>query len=184
MTDFPLHTPDTAPAESRDKLEAVQAKMGFIPNLFGQLAEAPAALEAYLTLNDLLEKTSFSSAEQQVIVLSVAVENGCEFCVAAHTGGAKKAGVPEHVIEELRARRDVSDPRLAALARFAQAVVRERGWVAGPELEEFLEAGFTKQNVLEVILGVSLKTLSNYSNHIAGTPLNQELSSLEWSATA
>lgn len=181
MADFPLHTLDTAPAQTRDKLEAVQSKMGFIPNLFDQLAEAPAALEAYLALNELLGKTSFSPAEQQVLVLSIAVENRCEFCVAAHSGGAKKAGVPEAVIEALRNRRDVPDTRLAALADFAQAVVRERGWVAEDEVESFLEAGFTKQNVFEVILGVSLKTLSNYSNHIAGTPLNPELSSFAWS---
>lgn len=182
MTDFPLHTLDTAPAEARDKLAGVESSMGFIPNLFGQLAEAPAALQAYLTLSDLLAATSFSAAEQQVLVLSIAIENHCAFCVAAHTGGARKASVPEDVIEALRDRREVPDARLAALAGFAQAVVRERGWVAGREIDNFLEAGFTKQNVLEVILGISLKTLSNYSNHITGTPLNPELAALAWSA--
>lgn len=182
MADFPLHTLDTAPAESRDKLEAIQSKMGFIPNLFAKLAEAPAALEAYLTLTRLLEKTSLAPTEQQTILLAVAVENRCEFCVAAHSGGAKQAGVSEDVIEALRNRRDVPDARLGALAKFAQTVVRERGWAGDRELERFLEAGFTQQNVYEVLLGVSLKTLSNYANHLAGTPLNQELSSLKWSA--
>lgn len=110
------------------------------------------------------------------------MENRCEFCVAAHSGGAKQAGVSEDVIEALRNRRDVPDARLGALAQFAQSVVRERGWVGDHELDRFLEAGFTQQNVFEVLLGVSLKTLSNYANHIAGTPLNQELSSLKWSA--
>lgn len=182
MVDFPLHTLETAPAEARDKLEAVQSKMGFIPNLFGKLAEAPTALEAYLALTALLEKTSLSPPEQQTILLAVAVENRCEFCVAAHSGGAKQAGVPQTVIEALRERREVPDPRLGELARFAQAVVRERGWVADSELQRFLEAGFTRQNVFEVLIGVSLKTLSNYANHIAGTPLNRELEALKWSA--
>lgn len=182
MSDFKLHTMDSAPAESRDMLNAVQSKMGFVPNLFGKLAEAPAALEAYLALTSILEKTSLQPTEQQTILLAVAVENRCEFCVAAHSAGAGQAGVPKEVIQALRDRQDVPDERLGALARFAQTVVRDRGWVSEDELNRFLNAGYTQQNVFEVLVGVSLKTLSNYANHIAGTPLNKELSAVKWSA--
>jgi uncharacterized peroxidase-related enzyme len=180
MTDFPLHTIDSAPQESRQKLEAVQSRMGFLPNLFANLAESPAALEAYLTLSEVLGKTALSAPEQQILLLSASVENGCEFCVAAHSAGARKAGASEAVVAAVRDGAQVPDSRLGALAAFTQAVVRERGWVGDEAIEPFLAAGFTRQNVLDVVLGVSLKTLSNYTNHITGTPLNAELSAFEW----
>lgn len=111
-------------------------------------------------------------AERQIVLLSAAVENGCEFCVAAHSAGARRAGVPTAVVAALREREPINDARFGALAEFARRVVRERGWVGDTAIESFLAAGFTRQNVLEVIVGISLKTLSNYTDHIAGTPLN------------
>ncbi|WP_435101846.1 carboxymuconolactone decarboxylase family protein [Arhodomonas sp. AD133] len=181
MATFPLHTTDTAPAAARERLEAVQSRMGFIPNLFGQLAESPAALEAYQALTDILGRTSFSPAEQQIILLSASVENGCEFCVAAHTAGARKANAPETVVDAIRDGDSVPDERLGALATFTQRVVRDRGWVDEATIEDFLAAGFTRENVLEVLVGISLKTLSNYANHITGTPLNEEIAAFRWS---
>lgn len=182
MTDFQIHTLDSAPPEGREKLEAVQSRMGFIPNLFGGLAEAPPALEAYLALDELLRRTSLSPAEQQVVLLSASVENHCAFCVAAHSSGALKAGASREVVDALRDGDEVPDARLGALAAFTQAVVRERGFVDERHMESFLEAGFSRANVLEVIMAVGMKTLSNYANHILETPLNEELSEFAWSA--
>ena len=180
MVDFTLHDTDSAPAEARERLAGAEQAMGFVPNLFAHMAEAPASLEAYQTLDGLFAKTSLSAVEREVVLLSVSVENRCHFCVAAHSGRAKQAGMDDNVLAALRAGAQLPDGRLAALAGFTRSVVRERGWAGNEAVAAFLEAGFTRAQVLEVVLGVSLKTLSNYANHLTGTPLNRELESLAW----
>ncbi|MCK0746017.1 carboxymuconolactone decarboxylase family protein [Chromohalobacter nigrandesensis] len=180
MTEFTLHTVDSAPQEAKARLEGAQQKMGFLPNLFAKMAEAPALLEAYQTLDEIYSRTSLTPAQQQVALLAISSVNGCKFCVAAHTGGAQAAKVPEGDIEKLRELQNPDDPKLNAVARFAKHLVQARGWAKDDEVKAFLEAGFEKQQLLELVIAVSLKTLSNYTNHIAGTPLNEELKSLEW----
>jgi AhpD family alkylhydroperoxidase len=150
----------------------------FVTKLYGVLAEAPAALDAYLALSGLLEKTSFSAGEQQVLALAVSVENGCEFCVDAHSFLAHNlVKLDSSTIDALRASARPTNPRHAALAAFARRVVRGRGWVPRAEIEVFLSAGFTKAQVLEVIFAVATKTLTNYANHISQPALNAQFSS-------
>lgn len=182
MTDFITHSIDTAPAAAQPLLQHVGKAFGFIPNLYGNLAEAPAILDAYLQLSALLEKTSFSPTERQVVMLAASVENGCEFCVAAHSMVARKIlKVADAVVDALRNGHPIADAKLQALAKFTTAMVHERGWIAGAELDAFLFAGYTRQQALEVVLGVSMKTLSNYANHLTGTHLNAELETEAWS---
>lgn len=180
MAEFPLHDVESAPEAARPALERAEVAYGFIPNLLRVLAEAPAALEAYTTLNGLLEETSFTPAERQILLLSVSAENGCEYCVPAHSGLARRAGVPEEVVEAIRDGRPAPDHRLQALRRFAQVVVRERGHAPEAEIDAFRDAGFSRANLLEVLLGVAMKTLSNYTNHMAGTPVDEPFEALAW----
>ena len=180
MNTFPLHTLETAPAAAQAQLSAVKSRMGFLPNLHLKLAQSPVALEAYTTLSGIFEKASFSAGERQMILLAAAVENACEFCVAAHSRGAKRAKVDPAVLSAVRAGQPVPDDRMRALVEFTQAVVRERGWVGEDRLKAFLESGFTPQQVLEVIVGVTLKTLSNYTSHVADIPLNEEFAEDRW----
>ncbi|MBI3994211.1 MAG: carboxymuconolactone decarboxylase family protein [Candidatus Lambdaproteobacteria bacterium] len=182
MSHFPLHTLETAPAGAQPILNGVKAKMGFVPNLLAKLAEAPVALEAYTTLSGIFDKASLAPGERQLVLLTSAVENACEFCVAAHSAGAKRVKVNPQVVSALREGKTVPDARLKALTDFTRAVVQERGWVGEQKVEGFLAAGFTPQQVLEVLVGVTLKTLSNYANHIVDTPLNAELAGEKWSA--
>lgn len=182
MSSFALHTPDTAPAAARPLLEGAKAKLGFVPNLYAHLAEAPSALEAYFQLSAQFDKTSLSPVERQVVLLAASVENGCEFCVAAHSMVARKmAHAPDPVVDALRAGQPLPDARLQALASFTRAVVRQRGWVADAPLATFLAAGYTRQQSLEVVLGVAMKTLSNYANHLTGTETNPEFDAEAWS---
>lgn len=181
MTSFTLYTPDDAPGKSGELLEGAQSKMGFLPNLYAMLAESDAALQAYLDLSALVAKgTDFSPAEQQLVLLVSSVENDCRYCVAAHSSGARLAKLDKAIIEAVRTGQPVSDPRLEALRRFTEAVVIKRGHVQ-EEMETFLAAGFTRRQVLEVVLCVSMKTLSNYANHIVDTPLDTMLQRMEWS---
>lgn len=178
---FPRHTTDSAPQAAREALVAAERSMGFIPNLYAHLAEAPAVLDAYLGLSKQFDLTSLSPAERQVVLLAASVENGCEFCVEAHSMLASgPARVPTDVVESLRSRQAPPDDRLAALANFTREVVRERGSVHGEATERLLQTGYTPQQALEVVLGVAMKTLSSYANHLTGTEANAEFARFAW----
>lgn len=181
MTEFRIHDNESAPEESRPLLESSKQAYGMIPNLHGVMAEAPAALEAYKRLNELFtEKTSLSPEQQNVVWLTIAVENQCHYCVPAHTAIAKSMKVPEEAIEALRGNGPLPDAGLEALRRFTSKLVRDRGQVSKRDVQEFMNAGFTNRQVLEVVLGVSQKVLSNYINAIAETPLDEPFRKFEW----
>ena len=126
MTDFTFYTTETAPSVSKPILEEVQKGYGFIPNLFAYMAEAPAALEAYLALNEIIGKTSFTPAQQQVALLAGSVENECDFCSTAHHAMGKMNKANEQTLIALRQKQKIDDTCDAALAKFTQTVVRER----------------------------------------------------------
>jgi len=180
MSLFEVHTIESAPEQSRATLEQAKKSMGMVPNLYGVLSEAPAALEAYNAVNKAFSSASLSSAEQQVVLLTVAVENGCTYCVAAHSTLAHKQDVAGHVVEAIRNETAVDDAKLEALRQFTIDVVKKRGWVDSEHVQAFLNAGFEKKQILEVIVGVAQKTLSNYVNHIADTPVDDAFESHKW----
>lgn len=184
MIQFPVHTPETAPADSVPQLEQIRKGLGFIPNLAGALAEAPAALEAYFSIGAVFDKTSFSPAERQVVLLSVSAENQCSYCVAAHTAIARMQKVPDVVVASIRNDERVPDAKLEALRKFTTTVVLKRGELNEAEVDEFIAAGFTRAQILEVLVGVAMKTLSNYVNHIAETPLDHAFAADEWFESA
>lgn len=163
-------------------LSMVENKYGFIPNLMSVLADSSVTLQAYLTLADLVSKSAFTPEEQQAILLATSVENNCEYCVAAHSMVAiKMAGVSLEKLEALRDGKDINDNKLNELVRFTKKVVSERGFVDSDSVASFLNAGYTNQHILEVLLGVTMKTLSNYTNHIAKTPIDQAFVEFKWS---
>ncbi|MFD0468830.1 carboxymuconolactone decarboxylase family protein [Nonomuraea thailandensis] len=112
--------------------------------------------------------------------ITASVENACEYCVAAHSTLALRARVPAEVVGALRAGEPLSDPALEAARRLTQVMVARRGWVDDAEVEAFLAAGYTRRHVLDLVLGVGMKTLSNYTNHLAHTPLDPAWQGQEW----
>lgn len=180
---FPYHDTTSAPQDAVPALTEAERQFGMLPNLMRKMATAPALLKGYLALGELFEQTSFSPAEQQVVLLSVSRENRCDYCMGAHSVLADMAGVPKAVTDALRAGEPLPDPRLEALRRFTTAVVAARGWVDEAEVAAFQEAGYDAQQVLEVVLGVGMKTLSNYTNHIAGTELDAPFQHRAWQAS-
>ena len=180
MSGFTLHTRESAPEGSRLTLSGAEKNFGFVPNLLGIFAESPAALKGYLALAGQIEQSSFTATEAQVVLLSASFENDCTYCVAGHSAIALGQGVPADVVAALRDGTPLP-ARLEALRYFTRSVVRKRGHLEPGELETFLAAGFTKGQVLEVILGVAMKTLSNYTNHITETPLDAAFQDHAWS---
>lgn len=185
MSQFNIHSIQSAPTAARPVLEGSLRKYGFVPNLHGGLAEAPAALEAYIELTALLDRTSLSPTERQVVLLVVSAENRCTYCVAAHSMIAKHmVKADPAVVEAIRNQQPLPDRKLDALANFTRAVVKKRGVVRGQALDKFITAGYSRAQVLEVILGVTIKTLSNYTNHIIDTPLDGAFQAEAWDVPA
>lgn len=177
---FPIHTPESAPEASRPGLERTQHSFGMIPNLEAVMASAPALLQAYSSLWSLFDETSLSPVERQVVYQSVNFENGCEYCVPWHSLLSEQAGMSESDIGALRDGRAMSDPRLEALRGFTRTLLLQRGKLAQADLDAFLEAGYEPQQALEVILGIAIKTMSNFTNSIAGTPLDKAVADRRW----
>ncbi|MEL6956819.1 MAG: carboxymuconolactone decarboxylase family protein [Pseudomonadota bacterium] len=184
MANFTLHDETTAPGDARAKLEATKKSLGFIPSLYAVFAENPALLEAYTTVGALFSKAGLSPLEQQVVTITASVENECHFCVAAHSTISEGQGLDMDVIAAVRDDRPISDARLEALRRFTKQMVDQRGFVSDAELESFIAAGFDRAAVLAVILGVSLKVMSNYTNHVAETPVNEQFQAHVWEPRA
>ena len=176
MTNFPIHTVQTAPEASKPLLEAVKGKFGIVPNLLGEFAESPTTLKAYLELSATIGGGTLSPLEQQVVQITASVLNGCHYCVAAHSTIADGQKLSREVIDAVRANQPLADKKLEALRQFTITVVNARGWATAAEVAAFLGAGYSKAHVLEVVLSVALKTISNYANHLMDTPVDQAFS--------
>ena len=181
MSNYTIHTAATAPQGAREALEGVQKQFGFVPNLMGVMAEAPSTLKAYLNLMQFLGETSFSPIQEQVVALAVSHVNACTYCMAAHSAVAKGVGMSDDDLRALRDGGPLKDTALEALRAFTVDVVETRGWVSPAAQSAFFAAGYTRTHVLEVLVGVAMKTLSNYVNHTADTPLDPQFAPFAWS---
>lgn len=170
MTDFTLYTPDTAPEGSRAALAAVTAAWGFTPNLHAILAESPVAPKGYDTLFGMIAQTTLTPQEQQVAILTVTVMSACEYCTMGHTYLARSVHLAEGEIAALRDGRLPADARLAALSRFTGRVVQTRGFAGDAAVAAFLDAGFTRANVLDVVTVIATKVISIYAEHLTDVP--------------
>ena len=177
LSKFQIHTIESAPEASQEALKIVQQNNGFIPNLIGVLANAPTALETYRTVGAINQRNSLTPTEREVVQITAAVSNGCDFCVAGHTAiSIKQIKMPDDVLQALRKTSPItSDAKLDTLAHFTLTIINTKKKVGEQLLNEFLNAGYTTQNALDVVLGVSLASLCNYANNLAQTPINPEL---------
>ena len=175
-----LHTIESAPPNSKEALQEVQGAYGFIPNLMAVMAGSPAVIKGYKTLSAIYDSTSFTPTERQIVLLATSFENGCDYCMAAHTTIANMQKVDGEIIESLRKGTPILDDKLEALRLFTVEVAREKGWPSASATQRFLSASYTPSAMLEVVLGVGLKTISNYINHIANTPLDKAFEAAAW----
>jgi len=184
MTEFTLYDETNAPEDSRPLLAASKKGFGMIPNLHATMAEAPGLLEAYKTVGDLFVNSSFNNDEITVVWQTINVEHECHYCVPAHTAVAKSMQIDDALSEALRNETALPTDKLNALRAFTLNVVRERGAVNAADVEAFLAAGYEKRHILEVVLGVAQKTMSNYTNHLAQTPIDAPFAKFAWEKKA
>lgn len=185
---FQVHTPETAPEDARETLKAIEQRYGFIPNLAGVFAASPGAFKGLLSALQANDDDALTllPLERQVVQIAVSVENRCDYCTAAHSMLASSLGMTRNQIISLQQQDELDDSRLEALRRFSTDLIRQRGWVDDEVLQKFFAAGFTHDQVLEVLLGVALKTLTNYANHVAKPEVNAQFSEYlpEWDNAA
>lgn len=172
----------TTPAGGVARAHGARARRGLIPNMYGAMANASEALDTYLYGYERFRKESgFTPAEQEIVFLTISYENGCEYCMAAHSTIADtRSGVPRAATDAIRAGTPIDDPRLRALSDFSRAMLRKRGRPAQEDVDSFLKAGFREKQVLDIVLAIAVKTISNYTNHIFETPVDAPFKGPEW----
>lgn len=180
MTDFPSHDLETAPEASKPLLEKSQAAFGRLPGLHKVMSESPQLLEGYQVLHHLFTQTEFDADELTVVWQTINVENECHYCVPAHTGIAKMMKVSDELSNALRDEAPLGNAKLEALRTFTLRMLRSRGNPSPAEMQEFLDAGYGHRAVLDVVLGLAQKTMSNYVNHVAQTPVDEVFHPLLW----
>jgi uncharacterized peroxidase-related enzyme len=183
---LPAHTLSSDSAPVRDVLEKAKEQVGFLPNMYANMVNSPGLLETYLFgYNRFRKESGFSPAEQEVVFLTISRENGCHYCVAAHSMIAEKmSGVPKTVIRAIRDGTPIPDPGLAALNDFTRTLLEKRGWVDRTDVGRFMGAGFREDQVLEIVLAVAVKTLSNWSNHMFETQVDDMFAGWAWTPAA
>ena len=180
MSSFTLHDHNSAPEAAKPLLEKSQKVSGMIPGLHAVMAEAPGLLEGYQVLHGLFLNSSLNADEKTVVWQTINVENACHYCVPAHTGIAKAMKVSDEVSNALRDETPLPTAKLEALRDFTLAMMRQCGELEPKQMHDFYAAGYTQKNVLEVILGLSQKIMSNYTNHIAQTPIDEPFKQYTW----
>lgn len=172
MKEFTLHTPETAPESSKPLLEKSQQAFGSIPNSHAVMAESLQLLHGYQVLHEAFLNSSFNNAEKTVVWQSINVEHECHYCVPAHSAIAKSMKVDDDLNQALRDQAPLGDDKLEVLRDTTLEIVRQRGHLSDEQSKTFFAAGYSQQNLLDIILALSQKVMSNYVNHLADTPLD------------
>jgi AhpD family alkylhydroperoxidase len=166
MPIFTEYTIESAPPASRRAMTAVRDHLGYLPSATARWAESPSLLDAFARVNALFESSSLDPLARETLVMTVAVRNGCELCVSMHTRRLQTAGADEAVIAALRAGGPVPDERLEAVRLFTIRLIETTGQAGDDSVQAFLDAGFTRRNALEVVLGIGTYTMSTFANRL------------------
>jgi AhpD family alkylhydroperoxidase len=185
MSWFPEYTVESAPAGSRRFMVATQNHLGYLPAATARWAASPHLLEAFGRLSAIFENGTLDPMAREVVVMTIATSNGCHVCVAMHTARLTALGAPPEVIEALRDAAALRGAeRLEAIRVFTLRVLDTAGDVGDDALAAFLASGYTRQNALEVVLGIGTYTMSTLANRLTDAPLDDQLSVFAWHAAA
>jgi len=166
----------TAQGSQKAILDAALKQVGFIPNMYANMANAPAVLSTYLHGYSLFRSESgLTPPEQEVVFLAISQVNDCRYCTAAHSMMADKvSGVPAPVLRAIRESQPIPDGKLAALFATTQEMVTSRGRPSRKTVQAFLDAGYKERDLLYIVLAIGVKVLSNFSNHAFATEVDEK----------
>ncbi len=173
MAEFTLYTQENAPEAAKPLMEKSVAAFGMLPNLHAVMAQAPTLLEGYQVLHELFQNTSFNAEELTVVWQTINVEHECHYCVPAHSAIAASMKVDEGIVDALLNKTPLADEKLETLRETTLAMTQNRGVISDEQIEKFFAAGYAQQQLLEIVLGLSQKVMSNYTNHLADTPVDE-----------
>jgi alkylhydroperoxidase family enzyme len=180
MDQFPVYTIESAPVDSKPALRDVQTRFGVIPNLAAAMALSPVLIKSFVPIFDQVHGGSFTEQQIQTVLLTDAVTNASTWAVALHTALGLKAGLNAADVEAIRAGRSPADKNLGALSTLARTLIEKRGRLDDSDIERFLEAGFSKTLLLEVITIVAASTITNYTGSVTKPPLEDWLQIHAW----
>jgi len=170
MSTFNVPKTGEVSPKNQEIFDNLEKAVGFVPNLFATYAHSENALENYLNLSN--AKTSLSAKEKEVVNLAVSEVNNCIYCLSAHTAIGKMNGFSDDQILELRTGRATFDNKLNALAALAKNMTENRGATNETVIEDFLNSGWTKENLIDTIVLVGDKTISNYLHKTTKVPVD------------
>jgi AhpD family alkylhydroperoxidase len=182
LSTFPIHTLETAPADSVAALRTLEEGLGFVPNLAATMAESPVLITGFVDLRKTLGGSELTGVEREIVALAVSLENDCDYCVAAHSTFALMQSAEEDAVASARAGEPPADPKLGALYELARSLVRQKGHVSPDETERFLDAGYSRGALFEVVAQVGHTTLANFAHSISKAPVDQAFAAQEWAA--
>jgi alkylhydroperoxidase family enzyme len=182
MANYPVHTIATAPENSKPALEWLQKAFGVLPNLPAAIANSPKLINSLVPVFQQVHSPGLTEPENQIVLLTDAVTNSSKYAVAFHTALALQQGISSEETHAIREGRAPSNKRFAALSTLAKALIEKRGHLSEQEVDSFIAAGFTKEQVLEVIAIVAASTITNYAGTIADPPLEDPFRQYAWQA--
>ena len=182
MQAFPVHTIESAPEQSKPSLEALQGAFGMLPNLVGAMSTSPVLISSLVGLFQKVHGGSFSEDQIQILLLTNAVTNASAWPVAFHSALALKAGVDPADVKAIRERALPLNPKSAALSTLARTLIEKRGRLDDADVSRFLQAGFDKARLLEVIAVVAASTITNYTGNVTKPPVEAAFGAYAWSA--
>jgi len=177
---YPIHTIASAPENSKAAVEQLQKAFGVVPNIAGVIANSPKLINALVGVFQQVHSSSLTEPETQIVLLTDAVVNACTYTVAFHTGLALQQGISAEEADAIREHRAPRNKRFAALSSMAKTLIEKRGHASEQELDSFIAAGFTKEQVFEVIAIVAASTITNYAGTIANPPLDEPFRPYAW----
>jgi AhpD family alkylhydroperoxidase len=183
MQAFPVHTIESAPEQSKPSLQMLQGALGMIPNIAGAMSTSPVLIGSLVALFQKVHGGSFSEEQIQILLLTNAVTNACNWAVAFHTALALKEGVAPADVKAIRERHNLQNPKNAALSALARTLIEKRGRLDDLDVSRFLQAGFDNAHLLEVISVVAASTITNYTGNVTKPPVEAAFEAYAWSAS-
>lgn len=181
---YQIHNIDNTNPASQVALDKVKEHYQFVPNALGAMAESPESVLAYLALDELVHKNSLTNEQRHIVFLTISREYDCSYCVAAHTAFAQMDKVDGQIVQNLREGKTLSDPKLEALRKFVIALIETGCHVSEEAINEFLDSGYTRRQVLDIISMMANKLIAIFANRIMGTDLDEMLQTAKWSRVA
>lgn len=175
-------TLENAEVKAKLILNRAKSRIGYIPNIYGMMANSPSMLETYTVGDSAFRQESiFSNSEKEIIYLTISRENKCRYCVAVHSTLADTvSNVPVEITEAIREDKKIPDRKYSSLIKFTQSMVTTHGQPSIDEVKDFRSAGYSERHILDIIHAIAIKTMSNYSNHLFNTPIDDMFKSREW----